>query len=184
VDAITVLVEDHHRINVLFDAVSTGDVAAIPQVCEALLLHSRLEEEVFYPTAARLLTDGEWDVSAALEDHVIMRRLVAELSGDSSISPSYLAQAGILMRLVRDHVREEEEVLFPRIAATAGPLVLAEMGAELERMKRSRPTSPADIQQDPGASSDGDASWVESPLTQDPRVDRSVDAVIQRTQGA
>jgi hypothetical protein len=41
----------------------------------------------------------------------------------------------------------------------------------------------ADEAQDAGASSDGDASWVDSPLTQDPGVDRSVDAVIQRTQG-
>lgn len=37
--------------------------------------------------------------------------------------------------------------------------------------------------QDAGASSDGDASWAESPVTQDPGVDRSVDAVIRRTQG-
>ena len=37
--------------------------------------------------------------------------------------------------------------------------------------------------QDAGASSDGDSSWVEAPHTQDPSVDRSVDAVIRRTRG-
>ncbi len=32
-----------------------------------------------------------------------------------------------------------------------------------------------------GASSDGDQSWTEDPQTQDPEIDRSVDAVIERT---
>jgi len=184
VDAIALLTEDHRRIDLLFDAVSDGDVTAIPQVCDALLLHSRMEEEVLYPAISRFLGEAEWDVAAALEDHLIIRKLVSELSTESSISPSYLAQAGVLMRLVRDHVREEEEDLFPRIAAATSPRVVEKMGAELERVRRSRSTATADIRQDPGASSDGDASWVESPLTQDPQVDRTVGAVIRRTQGA
>jgi hemerythrin superfamily protein len=183
VDAITLLAEDHRRIDALFDAVSNGDVAVVPHVCEALLVHSRMEEEVLYPTMSRLLGDDEWDVSSALEDHVIMRRLVAELSDESSISPSYLAQVSILMRLVRDHVREEEEILFPRIEAAASPGMLEEMAAELQRARSSRPTATGEIQQDRGASSDGDASWADSPLTQDPQVDRTADAVIRRTQG-
>lgn len=36
---------------------------------------------------------------------------------------------------------------------------------------------------DEGASSDGDASWTEDPQTQDPNIDRSVEAVIRRTRG-
>lgn len=36
---------------------------------------------------------------------------------------------------------------------------------------------------DDGASSDGDASWARAPLTQDPDLDRSVEATIQRTGG-
>lgn len=36
---------------------------------------------------------------------------------------------------------------------------------------------------DDGASSDGDASWASDPLTQDPDLDRSVEATIARTGG-
>ena len=109
-DALTLLVDDHRRIDQLFDAVSEGDTTAVPQVCEALLLHSRMEEEVLYPTIHGNLEAVQWDVSAALEDHLIMRRLISELSEESGESPSYLTKAGVLMRLVRDHVREEDTV--------------------------------------------------------------------------
>jgi hypothetical protein len=40
-----------------------------------------------------------------------------------------------------------------------------------------------DDQPDPEASSDGDRSWTEDPVTADPTEDRSVDAVIERTSG-
>jgi hypothetical protein len=36
-------------------------------------------------------------------------------------------------------------------------------------------------QPDPEASSDGDRSWTDDPITADPDEDRSVDAVIERT---
>lgn len=38
-------------------------------------------------------------------------------------------------------------------------------------------------QPDENASSDGDGSWTEDPITADPDEDRSVDAVIARTSG-
>lgn len=38
-------------------------------------------------------------------------------------------------------------------------------------------------QPDPDASSDGDGSWTNDPITADPDEDRSVDAVIERTSG-
>lgn len=167
-DVITRLGEDHRTIHRLFEAVGNGDMAAVPQMCDALLRYSRTEEEVLYPAASRTLADEEWDHAGALEDHLIIKRLVAELADESSISPAYLTRVGILIRLVAEHVREELDILFPRFAAHADPALHG---------------SP-DARQDAGASSDGDASWVESPLTQDPRIDRSVDAVIRRTQGA
>lgn len=41
---------------------------------------------------------------------------------------------------------------------------------------------PATTQPDPDASSDGDGSWKDDPITQDPDEDRSVDHVIANTQ--
>lgn len=38
-------------------------------------------------------------------------------------------------------------------------------------------------QPDPAASSDGDGSWTEDPITADPHEDRSVQTVIERTSG-
>lgn len=47
-----------------------------------------------------------------------------------------------------------------------------------------RPNAPQGGQPDPEASSDGDGSWTEDPITADPDEDRSVDAVIERTSPA
>lgn len=184
-DAISLLVEDHRRIDDLFDAVSSGDVLAVPLACNALLLHSRMEEEVLYPFVAPHVEDAEWDVAGALEDHLVMRRLIVELGEESSISPSYLTRAAVLIRLVSAHVREEEDVLFPQLRAAVPPRRLEELGDALEhvRLAASGSTELAGVEQDSGAASDGDVSWAASPLTQDPHLDRSVSAVIQRTQG-
>lgn len=184
-DAITLLIEDHRRIDDLFDAVSSGDVLAVPLACDALLHHSRMEEEVLYPFIAPHVERTEWDVDGALEDHLVMRRLIVELGEESSISPSYLSRAAVLIRLVRAHVREEEDVLFPQLRAAISPPRLEELGDALEhvRLAASGPTGLDGAEQDSGAASDGDLSWAESPLTQDPDLDRSVNAVIQRTQG-
>jgi hemerythrin superfamily protein len=138
VDAITLLVEDHHRIDRLFDAISDGDVTAVPEVCEALLLHSRMEEEVLYPMVAATIGDAEgWDASAALDDHPLIRRLIAELEAEASVSPTYRPRAGTLMRLVRDHAREAEEILFPQVVTGLDPRLLEEAGDELQRVRDS-----------------------------------------------
>ena len=53
------------------------------------------------------------------------------------------------------------------------------------RVRGARPSQPH-AQPDEGASSDGDRSWTEDPITVDPDEDRSVDAVIEhqdQTQG-
>jgi hypothetical protein len=44
--------------------------------------------------------------------------------------------------------------------------------------------APSNAQPDPDASSDGDGSWTDDPITADPDEDRSVDAVIERTSRA
>ncbi len=73
-----------------------------------------------------------------------MRRLISELSEDSSDSPSYLTKAGVLMRLVRDHVREEEDILFPQIESALEPGLAEELRIALERVHDARAAGAAD----------------------------------------
>lgn len=137
-DTITLLVDDHRRIDRLFDAISNGDVTAVPEVCEELLLLSRMEVEVIYPVVAESIGDAQgWDAAEAREDHLMMRRLVAELTAENSASPSYRPRMGALMRLVRDHAHEEEEILFPQVVAGLEPRVLEKMGEALQRVRDS-----------------------------------------------
>jgi hypothetical protein len=50
-----------------------------------------------------------------------------------------------------------------------------------ERRGSANDEAARTTQPEPDASSDGDASWTEDPITADPDEDRSVDAVIERT---
>lgn len=198
-DVVALLIEDHRRISLLFDDVSTGDMTAVPEACDALLRYSLLEEEVLYPAVAESLEGVEWDIPAALDDHMVIRGLIADLADESSITPSYATRMGNLLRLVRVHARAEEDSLFPQIERAMNPQAAARLADSLRSFETAQPRLDGSLdrsrnrndeapsgdsaQADEGASSDGDASWVEAPLTQDPEVDRSVEAVIRRTQG-
>ena len=54
-------------------------------------------------------------------------------------------------------------------------------GEATDERRPAQGESPTQEQPDPEASSDGDGSWTEDPITADPDEDRSVEAVIDRT---
>jgi iron-sulfur cluster repair protein YtfE (RIC family) len=133
-DAITLLDEDHQRVEALFtEYLSTtaernrkNDVAQI--ICMELTVHAQLEEELFYP-ALRQATGEDALVQDALAEHQQAKELIASIQGASDPDALVLE----LQRAVQQHVAEERARIFPR-ARSAG-LDLAGLGAQLEQRK-------------------------------------------------
>ncbi len=68
-----------------------------------------------------------------------MKVLIAELGEMPPDKETYKAKATVLMELVRHHVQEEEQELFPEVRKALGRKRLAELGEELESALASAP---------------------------------------------
>ena len=76
-DAIELLTDDHEKVKTLFeefDAVAGDDssleekAAIVQQICQELVVHTAIEEEIFYP-AARAAIDDDDLIDEAIVEH-------------------------------------------------------------------------------------------------------------------
>lgn len=93
--------------------------------------HFREEEEVLLPVFARYGDPGQPAVVRMLVEHVHIRRLVGDLEEQVSTEQGRLSSETMhaLGTLLRDHIRHEENVLFPLIESVIPPDVLATLPA-------------------------------------------------------
>lgn len=99
-------------------------------------IHFREEEEVLLPAYARhTRLDQDADVMRLLADHAEIRAAVQEfeqrLAGKTPIEPEEMVRMG---KLLHDHVRLEENEVFPRIEKVLGEERLNAMGRGLTRL--------------------------------------------------
>lgn len=132
-DAIVLLRTQHREVEKLFKAVDKGDLSVVPEICAALEEHARIEEEVFYPAVRAEVPDEVSTILESLEEHLIVKRLVAELSQMQRDDDAYEAKATVLAENVRHHVREEEDELFPAVRSALGRKRLLEIAEEMQR---------------------------------------------------
>lgn len=104
--------------------------------------HFREEEEVLLPAYARVTAlDADADVQRMLAQHEQIRALAAHLEAALASGTNLQPLAGELGRLLQEHVRLEEETIFPRIEQTLGEDALRAAGAQLTELHPRRPAS-------------------------------------------
>jgi len=144
VDAIDLLKQDHERVEKAFkefEKMDRQDTEAcrglIERVCEALTVHSTLEEEIFYPAVREAIDDDDLMSEAAVE-HETARMLIEQLQNMAPDDPNYFATFTVLGEYVRHHIKEEQNEMFP--AARKSGIDLAALG---ERLRARREESEA-----------------------------------------
>jgi hypothetical protein len=78
----------------------------VASICNDLTMHSKLEEEIFYPAVRAKIKDDEL-MNKALVEHNSMKALIGELekmAGDDAMLKPTLT---VLAEYVQHHVREE-----------------------------------------------------------------------------
>lgn len=100
------------------------------------LVHFREEEEILLPAYARhTRLDNDAGVMRLLADHAEIRAAVQDferqLAAETAIEPAAMAR---LAQLLHDHVRFEENEVFPRIERALGEASLNAMGRGLTRL--------------------------------------------------
>ena len=137
-DAITMLTKDHKEVKALFDKFeSTKSEQAkkniVETVCDELEVHAQLEEEIFYPALRAKINDDDL-MNEAEEEHLIVKRLIAELREMQPSDEHYDAKFTVLGEGVEHHVKEEESDMF--VKAKKSGVDLAELGAKMLKRRQ------------------------------------------------
>jgi hemerythrin-like domain-containing protein len=148
-DAITMLKDDHKKVEQLFKRFeNAGDRAHIEKrnivdrIIEELSVHAAVEEQLFYPVV-RATVPGTEDVTLeSLEEHNIVKWVLSDLDSMSPEDERFDAKVTVLIENVRHHVDEEESELFPKVRDELGRSALGDLGDALAEAKKTAPTHP------------------------------------------
>ncbi|MGH9024271.1 MAG: hemerythrin domain-containing protein [Acidimicrobiia bacterium] len=141
-DALQLLVADHNRVRGLFanarSAHEAGDVATLAQVAKKIFdeldVHTRIEEEVFYPEVKRMSDLAEM-VAEGLEEHHVVDQLIEEMKILDPGAESWAAKLTVMMENVEHHAGEEESEMFPAVRKSLDNKSLTALAERLEARK-------------------------------------------------
>ena len=111
-DAIALLKADHEKVAGLFKKFeSTKSVPKKKElamkICMELIIHTKIEEDIFYPACKGNIKDDLWH--EAQVEHDGAKVLIAEIRRDHHGDEFYDAKVIVLSEMIKHHVEEEEE---------------------------------------------------------------------------
>jgi len=138
-DAIELLISDHRKVDSLFQQFEKGGnseefAQLFTQLNEELTVHSKIEEEIFYP-AVRNNPDTADLVSEAYQEHSEVEQLLTQVGPMDNTSTEWGQKMTELMRDVQAHVQMEETEMFPRVREHFDASALQQLGQQLEQRK-------------------------------------------------
>ena len=104
--------------------------------------HAFAEETVLGPVLRRVLPDGDALTLLVEEEHQEVNELVTALERDGLDHPRRSARLARLAEVLREDVRDEEDILFPRLQEALDPAELRRLGWQWELARRVSPTRP------------------------------------------
>ena len=132
--AIEMLESQHREVEDLFEAFEEAEDAAEKQavffeIADKLAVHAAIEEKHFYPAAKA--KDTEDLLRQAAEDHLSVKRLLAELLALDAKDETFEAKVSVLKEQVEHHVEEEEDELFPKVEKALDKTILEALEQEM-----------------------------------------------------
>jgi hemerythrin superfamily protein len=112
-DAIVLLKGDHRQVETWFAQFSKTKNQRKKQqlavhICDALTVHTTIEEEIFYPAFIEATGDKDTHHEAVVE-HTGAKKLIAEIQAMSPDDDYYDAKVTVLAEMIKHHVKEEEQ---------------------------------------------------------------------------
>jgi len=111
-DAIALLKSDHRKVEGLFAdyEAAKGDArkkALAEQICMELTIHTRIEEDVFYPACKGGVDEAL--LNEAYVEHDGAKVLIAEIEAGGPDERFYDTKVKVLSEMIEHHVEEEEK---------------------------------------------------------------------------
>jgi len=138
-DAIALLKADHREVEGWFEQFEKSRSDAkkselAGKICEALTIHTTIEEEIFYPAFLEATEEEDLHHEAKVE-HDGAKKLIAEIEASSPDDDYYDAKVKVLSEMIKHHVKEEEQRNGMFAKARESDMDLEELGSRLEQRK-------------------------------------------------
>lgn len=121
-DAIELLTAQHKEVKDMFeefenmsDRATTSKKKLVEKICENLIMHTAIEEEIFYPAVREASKETEDMVDEAVVEHASAKDLIAQLQEADPGDDLYDAKVKVLGEQIDHHVEEEEEEMFKKV---------------------------------------------------------------------
>jgi hypothetical protein len=139
-DVVSLLKADHRKVEELFKKFEAAKGASKKQtlakeICTELSVHTRIEEEIFYPACKGEIEEDL--LNEAYVEHDGAKVLISELLESSPDAEFYEAKMKVLSEQIKHHVEEEEkrsEGLFAQ--AKAAGLDMDDLGDRMAERKK------------------------------------------------
>jgi hemerythrin superfamily protein len=141
-NVLKLLKKDHSNVQSLFgkfdDTGKSSQKKAdlFEKIKRELQIHSRAEEEIFYPALKSLNGEGRRLVSEALKDHSDLDDLLTRISRLTPADKNFDEKMETLMDSVDQHVDEEEGEIFRFAEENYSQKELEELGRQVEERKK------------------------------------------------
>jgi hemerythrin superfamily protein len=145
VDALGLLIADHNRVRGLFTRFreaheaedDTTMIEAAGQIFEELDVHTKIEEEIFYPSVQDASEEVHETVDEGIQEHHVVKVLMEELGQVEPASDEWVAKMMVLIENVEHHAEEEEKEMFPSLRSGLPADDLDALAMRLEERKKA-----------------------------------------------
>jgi hemerythrin superfamily protein len=133
--ATELLQQQHEEVKALYARYEQADdddekQGLFEEIADSLAAHAAIEERVFYPAVYG--DELEDELREAVEEHLAVKRVIADLLGMTPDDEQFDAKMKVLMEMVEHHVEEEEREILPRAESMLGAARLDQLGEEME----------------------------------------------------
>ncbi len=138
-DAIALLKADHRQVEDWFEQFEKArdeqrkqDLAT--KICNALKVHTTIEEEIFYPAFLEATEDKETHHEAEIE-HDGAKKLIEQIEASGPDDDYYDSKVKVLSEMIKHHVKEEEQPGGMFAEARKSDMDLDALGEQLAQRK-------------------------------------------------
>jgi hypothetical protein len=141
-DAIALLKADHDKVKkMLADGEATTErgektrTELFAKLKEEMVLHERIEEEIFYP-ALKEHPKAKEIVLEGFEEHHVVDEIMGELEATDVTDEQWGAKFKVMKENIEHHIEEEEGEMFKQARQVFDTDELEQLGARMEELKK------------------------------------------------
>jgi hemerythrin superfamily protein len=139
-DAIAMLKADHRQVEQWFGQFSKSRSESKKQrlvnsICQALTVHTTIEEEIFYPAFIEATSDRDTHHEAVVE-HAGAKDLIGQIEAMTASDDYFDAKVTVLSEMIKHHVKEEEQRGGMFAEARGSDMDLLKLGQQLLARKK------------------------------------------------